>query len=193
MFSLYHGTTYEGAQDIIKNGYDYFKGAKAWDCSNPKHIYFYNPLKMLEIDLGIDSEDADDYDWEEARTRCIDYAKEGGDIQNALKKNPNSQVCVLEFIFDGENELEMLDVLGEDYSCENMGTASTLPVDFVNKFIKEKKVRIIIHYFKFMTTLTPFYLAGLFFNGHIKQALEKLEPETYDAVVLLQDTNYYSI
>lgn len=193
MFSLYHGTTYEGAQDILKNGYNYFKGMQAWNCSNPNHIYFYNPLKMLEYEMGLDVENVDANDWDDARNRCLMLAKESGDIQNALNPNPNNQVCVLEFVFDAENEIEMLGELGEDYSCENMETASVLPVEFINDCIKNKKVGIVIHYFKFIVTLTPFYLIGIFNNQYATQAMEKLEPEMYDTISILLDTDYYNI
>ena len=193
MFSLYHGTTYKGAQDILKNGYDYFKGMQAWNCSNPNHIYFYNPLKMLEYEMDLDVEDADANDWDDARNRCVMLAKESGDIQNALQETPDDQVCVLEFVFDAEDEIEMLGELEEDYSCENMELASTLPVEFINDCIKNKKVGVVIHYFKFITTLTPFYLIGIFNNQYAIQAMEKLEPEMYEAVSILLNTNHFNI
>lgn len=191
MLKLFHGTTLDGAEDIIKNGYDYFKGEKAWNCSNPKHVYFYNPIKMLESEMGLDLEDCTEEDFSDAENRCINYAKEAGDIQNALKENPNDQVCVLEFIFNDEIELEALNWLGDDYSCENMDLASTLPVDFLNECILNKKIGVIVHYFHFYTKLSIFYLINLFDNPYFVTAMEKLPKEEYDALMLLKDTDSY--
>lgn len=193
MLNLFHGTTLKGAEDIIKNGYDYFKGMQAWGCSNPKHMYFYNPIKMIEVEMGLDLENCDLDDWADAENRCVELAKGAGDIQNALQKKPDNQVCVLEFIFNEEVELEALNWLAEDYSCEYMDLANTLPVDFVNECIKNQKVGIIIHYFNFYVKLSPFYLISLINNPYFTLSLERLPKEEYDALMLLKETDYADI
>ena len=185
MYKLYHGTTVNGAKDIIENGYDYFKGQHPWSCSNPKHMYFYNPVKIVECDLGLDLEEATEDDYKDAENRAQQYAKEAADIVNALKENPDSQVCVMELIFDKEIELEMLNWLGEDYSCENMELASTLPVDFINDCIKNHKVKIIVYYYNFFTKLSLFYLLGIFNNSYAIQAMERLPKEEYNTLIML--------
>lgn len=193
MLNLFHGTTLKGAEDIIKNGYDYFKGNKAWNCSNPKHIYFYNPTKMLECELGITEDESSVDDWIEAERLCLSYAKENADIQNALSPNPDNQVCVLEFIFNDEIELEALNWLGDDYSCQNMELASTLPVEFLNECIKNKKVGIILHYFHFYSKLSLFYLVSLLDNPYMSTALEKLPKEEYDILRFLSSVDICEI
>lgn len=185
MYKLYHGTTVNGAKDIIENGYDYFKGQQPWSCSNPKHMYFFNPVKIVECDLGLDLEEATEDDYKDAENRAQQYAKEAADIVNALKENPDSQVCVMELIFDKEIELEMLNWLGEDYSCENMELASTLPVDFINDCIKNHKVKIIVYYYNFFTKLSLFYLLGIFNNSYAIQAMERLPKEEYNTLIML--------
>lgn len=190
MLNLFHGTTLKGAEDIIKNGYDYFKGTQPWSCSNPKHIYFYNPIKMLECEMGLDLESCDLDDWSDAENRCIQLSKESADIANALQEIPDDQVCVLEFIFNEEIELEALNWLGEDFSCENMDLASTLPVEFINDCIKNRKVGIIIHYFHFYIKLTPFYLISLTDNPYFSLSLEKMSKEEYNTLMLLKGVDY---
>ena len=189
MLNLFHGTTLKGAEDIIKNGYDYFKGNKAWNCSSPKHIYFYNPIKMLECELGIAEEESSIDDWIEAERLCLSYAKGNADIQNALSPNPDNQVCVLEFIFNDEIELEALNWLGDDYSCQNMEVASTLPVEFLNECIKNKKVGIVLHYFHFHSKLSLFYLVSLLDNPYMSTALENLPQEEYDTLKFLSSVD----
>lgn len=189
MYKLYHGTTVNGAKDIIENGYDYFKGQHPWSCSNPKHMYFYDIDKILECELGLDLEEATEDDYKDAENIAKQYAKESADIVNALKTNPDSNVCVMELIFDKEIELEMLNWLGEDYSCENMELASTLPVDFINDCIKNHKVKIIVYYYNFFTKLSLFYLLEIFNNPYATQAMEKLPKEYYDTLSRLLSTD----
>ena len=175
-FKLFHGTTFEGGQDIPRNGYDYGKGNSPWSCSDDARVYFYFPQTVLNRELGIDDEDATEDDWKEAEQKCLELANESAQIAQALLPNPQNRTCVLEFIFPDTPKFmhNVYDYIVDDESCENMVLSNSIDASIINKMIKERKCEVVVHYFPFYPKLSLFYLSSLVDNSYFQEAFERM-------------------
>ena len=193
-FSLFHGTTFEGGMNIPVNGYN--PDTNIWNCSDEMKMYFYFPLTILNRDFDLDEDEAEESDWENAQFKCMDLAKESGQIAEAFSESPHNYSCVIEFRFPDtdENMREVYDYIEEDYSCPNMECANCIGIGIINKAIKEKRCEIIVHYFPFYSKLSLFYLVPLTKNQFLEASIEKLPGEEYEALMLLSEVDIpYSI
>ena len=193
-FSMFHGTTFEGGQNIPIHGYN--PDTNIWNCSDEMKMYFYFPLTILNRDFGLDEDEAEESDWENAQFRCMDLAKESGQIAEAFSESPHDYSCVIEFRFPDtdENMKEVYDYIEEDYSCPNMECANCIGIGIINKAIKEKRCEIVVHYFPFYSKLSLFYLVPLVKNQFLEASIEKLPGEEYEALMLLSEVDIpYSI
>ena len=193
-FSMFHGTTFEGGQNIPIHGYN--PDTNIWSCSDEMKMYFYFPLTILNRDFGLDEDEAEESDWENAQFRCMDLAKESGQIAEAFSESPHDYSCVIEFRFPDtdENMKEVYDYIEEDYSCPNMECANCIGIGIINKAIKEKRCEIVVHYFPFYSKLSLFYLVPLVKNQFLEASIEKLPGEEYEALMLLSEVDIpYSI
>lgn len=193
-FSLFHGTTFEGGKDIPVNGYN--PDTNIWDCSDEMKMYFYFPLTILNREFNLDEDEAEEAEWENAQFKCMDLAKESGQIAEAFSESPHNYSCVIEFRFPDtdENMREVYDYIEEDYSCPNMECANCIGIGIINKAIKEKRCEIIVHYFPFYSKLSLFYLVPLTKNQFLEASIEKLPGEEYEALMLLSEVDIpYSI
>ena len=193
-FSMFHGTTFEGGQNIPIHGYN--PGTNIWNCSDEMKMYFYFPLTILNRDFDLDEDEAEESDWENAQFRCMDLAKESGQIAEAFSESSHYYSCVIEFRFPDtdENMKEVYDYIEEDYSCPNMELANAIGIGIINKAIKEKRCEIIVHYFPFYSKLSLFYLVPLTKNQFLEASIEKLPGEEYEALMLLSEVDIpYSI
>lgn len=188
-FSLFHGTSFEGGKDIPIHGYH--PNSTIWDCSDDGKMYFYFPLTILNREFDLDEDEAEEAEWENAQFKCMDLAKESGQIAEAFSENPHNYSCVIEFRFPDtdENMREVYDYIEEDYSCPNMELANTIEIGIINKAIKEKRCEIVVHYFPFYSKLSLFYLVPLFTNEQLQHSLEMLPNEEYDVLKLLSEAN----
>ena len=193
-FSMFHGTTFEGGQNIPIHGYN--PDTNIWNCSDEMKMYFYFPLTILNRDFGLDEDEAEESDWENAQFRCMDLAKESGQIAEAFSESPHDYSCVIEFRFPDtdKNMKEVYDYIEEDYSCPNMECANCIGIGIINKAIKEKRCEIVVHYFPFYSKLSLFYLVPLVKNQFLEASIEKLPGEEYEALMLLSEVDIpYSI
>lgn len=193
-FSLFHGTTFEGGKDIPVNGYH--PNNTIWGCSDEMKMYFYFPLTILNREFDLDEDEAEEAEWENAQFKCMDLAKESGQIAEAFSENPHNYSCVIEFRFPDtdENMREVYDYIEEDYSCPNMECANCIGIGIINKAIKEKRCEIVVHYFPFYSKLSLFYLIPLVKNQFLEASIEKLPGEEYEALMLLSEVDIpYSI
>ena len=188
-FSMFHGTTFEGGQNIPIHGYN--PDTNIWNCSDEMKMYFYFPLTILNREFDLDEDEAEESDWENAQFRCMDLAKESGQIAEAFSESPHDYSCVIEFRFPDtdENMKEIYDYIEEDYSCPNMELANAIGIGIINKAIKEKRCEIVVHYFPFYSKLSLFYLVPLFTNEQLQHSLEMLPNEEYEALMLLSEIN----
>ena len=195
VFKLFHGTTFEGGQDIPRNGYDYDKGNSPWSCSDDARVYFYFPQTVLNRELGVDDEDATEDEWKEAEQKCLELANESAQIAQALLPNPQNRTCVLEFIFPDTPEFmhNVYDYIAEDWSCENMNLANSIDVSIINKMIKERKCEIVVHYFPFFPKLSLFYLGSLVDNPYFQEAFEKMNKIDQVSLSLVGKIDYWQI
>ena len=188
-FSLFHGTSFEGGKNIPIHGYN--PDTNIWGCSDEMKMYFYFPLTILNREFDLDEDEAEESEWENAQFRCMDYAKESGQIAEAFSENPHNYSCVIEFHFPttDENMREVYDNIEEDYSCPNMEYANCIGIGIINKAIKEKRCEIVVHYFPFYSKLSLFYLVPLVKNQFLEASIEKLPGEEYEALMLLSEAN----
>lgn len=193
-FSLFHGTTFEGGKNIPVNGYH--SNSTIWDCSDDEKMYFYFPLTILNREFDLDEDEAEESEWENAQFKCMDLAKESGQIAEAFSESPHNYSCVIEFRFPDtdENMREVYDYIEEDYSCPNMECANCIGIGIINKAIKEKRCEIVVHYFPFYSKLSLFYLVPLVKNQFLEASIEELPGEEYEALMLLSEVDIpYSI
>lgn len=104
---LYHGTTKEAYESILKEGFG--EGKTVWNCSDNDVTYFFTEEKVKK------SERLDDEDEEEIQNRCIERALESAQLTAAFSGSQFQELYVLKIEIDDE-EIEIYD----DESCPNM-------------------------------------------------------------------------
>ena len=176
---LYHGTTLEAMQEIIKGKYDPNK--TNWDCSNPGNMYCWDE------DLLAEWEDVEE---DEKERLCLERANEDAQIANAVLENPNDLTYVLKFELENDlyKELEKGKFIYKDESCENMYGSIEFDSCKLNQLIKEKKIHITVYTFKFYVKMSLFYLISLIDNPYFQETLEKMPSFDYEALQKLSKT-----
>lgn len=112
---VYHGTTEEGYNNILKNGFK--DTAKVWNCSENNTLYVYPLDKIIKIN-GLEDETPKDQ-----QNRAIQTAFENAFLAAAQKRSTDKYVYVIEMDVD-------IDLLEDDLSCANMNdTASTIDIN----------------------------------------------------------------
>ena len=169
MFKMYHGTTFENAKNIMKNGFESIN--HNWEPSVDNMVYFMNPASI---------ENNEDCDSEFAENEAMRIANEEGQIANALLNNPSPLTSVIEIQIPNE----YLDCFENDDSCPNMVNADQVKLKDVNKILKDPRAAVIPHYFEFYPKLSLFYLVNLIDNEYI-DLCNKLNDIDYQALTLL--------
>lgn len=184
---LYHGTTIEGMRNIVCGRYD--PDETVWSCSGFGYMYAYDLEKWAEAE-GYENENL-----EVQINDCAIRTNETAQIANAIRTDPYSQTCVIEFgisdeLYDYAVEKEYIE---PDNSVENMADCGAVQVDacWLNKMIKLGRLDMRIFYYKFNRNLTPFYISGLFDNPYFEETLEKLPHEMYEAVKFLHENGIF--
>ena len=180
MKNLYHGTTFEAMQEIIKGKYD--PDETNWHCSNPGNMYCWDE------DLLTEWEDVEE---ENEKVRlCLERANENAQIANAILERPHDLTYVLKFELEDDlyKELEEDKFIYKDESCENMYGSIEFDGCKLNQLIKEKKIRITVYVFKFFVKMSLFYLSSLVDNPYFQETLEKMPSFDYEALQKLSRT-----
>lgn len=184
MFTLFHGTTLKGYQDIVNGKYDSSKGNNPWNCSDSNKIYFYDPVAILNTEYDSDSKHK-----QEANEMAQRLANEAGQIANAPSETPDNRTVVLEFIFADDN-IYFEDV-EEDLSCPNMCWAVQIDADKFNELIRNGKCSIKIHFYKFYPKMSLCYLVPLVDNDYFN--LEALTNDEKDLLLKLKNMECYTL
>lgn len=151
MQSLFHGTSFEAAQDILKNG---FKDADTvWNCSDDNSTYFWSLQRVIELD-----EISADDDLEYQKHSVITRAFESATIPASLYSTAN-KIIVLEIEFPDDFEIE------PDTSCDNMETSGAVEIN--NSDVNQYGKIVAIHTADFSPRLSLYYLSGLVKNHYI--------------------------
>lgn len=107
----YHGTTVESAIELLSDG---IKERAIWNCSEENDLYVWEENETYEANYG-DDEDV-------TNEAAIRNAFESGKCALAFSVDPQKIAVVLEFDFP-------LEVLENDYSCDNMAGSGAKVVD----------------------------------------------------------------
>ena len=138
---IYHGTSYENGQNILKNGWN--PKNKVWNVSNDDCVYFYYSSGDKK-ELGQE----DDI--------LIEMALQSAQIAAATNHSNSTSLYVFSIDID-DSELECL----KDYSCDNMSNvALEIPVEI----LKNKKIEYKIYKNVFCPSLSLVYLSFLNIN-----------------------------
>lgn len=136
---IYHGTSYENAQNILKNGWNPEK--KVWNTSDNDCVYFYYSSGNGEEFFGQE----DEY--------LIQRALESAQITAAINHSTSSSLYVLSIDID-EKYIEDL----KDYSCDGMSdVALEIPV----AILRNKKIEYQVFENTFCPSLGLMYLKEL--------------------------------
>lgn len=142
---IYHGTSYENAQNILRNGWDTLTYPKTWTVSATNHIYFYY--------------DRDDEGEDETRDiQLMRQALESAMITAALHHSSSKDLCVFCVDLDlTEDEITSL----KDCSCPGMDdVALEVPI----WMLRGKTFEYRIFENVFIPSATLLYLASLNFD-----------------------------
>lgn len=176
---LFHGTTVNAMEEIIKGNYnpDY----TIWNCSDDCYMYVWEQTELCETEDWDDSEFPND--------GCIERANESAQIANAILDKPFNATVVIQFEIPNNlfNELIKEETLKKDDSCENTYGKMQIRSTKINRLIKEKKIGITVYYFPFYVKLSLFYLTSLVDNPYITDTFECMNRNDYDALMLLKD------
>ena len=153
MKTYIHGTSYENALDIFKNGFKSENKDMIWECSNSNMLYVRNRK--------------DEYEDEDNLFLAI----EAGQIAAAKLNSFSTKIGII--------EIEMSDEISEncvsdDTSCENMYGCFEINIDELNKYIKKGEASAVIYVYEnaYIPYLRPFYLTGVKLSYmNIKDAL----------------------
>lgn len=166
MRTFYHGTSYENALNIIKNG---FGGKTApektiWNCSNNSRTY------LAESD-----------EFEEGFELAISAAKTAA----AYYDSKSTKIAVFEFQIPEEVVEEYL---LPDRSCPNMDDCYTIENEDLNELINLHRIGMKVRWYEdsYQPFLRAFYLSGLckdYFN------LEMLEPALIDCIDVIENSD----
>lgn len=119
--TIYHGTSADNLESILKSGLLTNAGEKIWNVSEDK-VYCYDSTKLAELE-GSDPQDKEEL----AFSRAFENAQCG------LGKSKDCRAIIVIAEID-ENELE------DDFSCPNMEHASCVSRDIKLSEIKEIRV-----------------------------------------------------
>lgn len=135
---IYHGTSFENGQSILKNGWN--TNNQNWYVSNNDCVYFYYSSRDNEDFLG--------------DKHLIFKALESAQITAALKHSQSTSLYVFSIEID-EEEIEDL----KDYSCENMDSvALEIPIEV----LLNKKIEYQLYENVFCPSLSLMYLNSIY-------------------------------
>lgn len=158
MKTYMHGTDYESAMNILKNGLSSAKET-VWTCSNPRMIY---------------CRDAED---EDAQWLSI----ESGQIASAYKDLKVTEVCILRILIP-DNIAE--EIVEDDNSVpdKRMYGCYQIDIDVLNDYIRNGDVKLYVDIYSnaYVPYLRPFYLAYL--NTEIIQFNDKLLTQAIEVI-----------
>lgn len=136
--TLYHGTNYEAAMNIIENGFE--SPDTIWSCSEDTMTYF-----IRETD--------DEY-------YALQFAIDAAKISAAHFNSQSTAICVFKIeISDDIFDDEFL----PDISCENMNDCYCIESDRLNKLVDTSVIKMSLLRISdaYNMWLRPFYLTGL--------------------------------
>lgn len=169
---LFHGSACK-PEIIIHNGFDNIPGV--WNCSEYNQVYFYELKRWCKCE-GYELTDESVYNI------IVRRANEQGQIQNAVKENPEHVTYVYEFHFPEE----FAEFLETDESCENMEHFGAVQVNMatVNKYMQQEKCKLIIHTFPFSIKCSLLYITGMVDNPNFDMdSLDDFEQEILKSLV----------
>lgn len=167
MFSMLHGTSYENAENILKEGFQDVE--KTWYISNEEKAYFIDPSIIIK-------ENPKEYE-NYAKEDALYYANEQGQITAAIQKSNFDSTIVLELIFEDFNFYKNFE---PDSSCE-CSYSKEINLDILNQEIQKGKVKFKIWSFDFLSSGRILYLFGLKDNlENLTEGLDIYEMETIE-------------
>ena len=140
----YHGTSYEAAMNIIKDGFN--SPDTIWSCSDDCNTYIIH-------DKYFDDDDYDEYE-------AVEFAISAARISAAYTNSKSDHIAII--IFDIPEDIAESYVL-QDSSCENMPDCYQIDSDDLNDLMDKDKIAVQVRIFEnsYNQWLRPFYLAGL--------------------------------
>lgn len=187
---LYHGTTEEGMNEIIHGNYD--PERIIWSCSSPGYMYCYEENALCESEC-MDEDEPDSV----RKGFCTQRANESAQVANAILPKPHDKTYVIQFILDDDVYDELIEegYLEPDCSCENMEDYGSMAFDSctLNQLIKDHKIKMRVFVFSFCVKMSLMYLAGIASNSYFEETLEKLPSVEYDALQIMQKTEWWRL
>lgn len=137
MKTYFHGTSYENALNILRDGF-LDEPDRIWTCSNDDKMYFR------------------DADSEDAKFLCI----ESGKITAAYTDSNSTLIALI--IMEMSDELAD-EIMEEDDSCENMYDSYQIDLVDLRKYILSNDIGIKIQMYAdcYIPYLRPFYLTNI--------------------------------
>ena len=166
MKTLFHGTTLENYESILKNGFSP-RTDKTWECSDDRTIYFYDMDKDVN---GCEDET-------EQREDCIRRCFENSQISASIQNFTGSKLVVFEIEIASE-------YCEDDYSCDNMSDAATcVDIDYLDvSMIKNVYVSE-----AYNPSLRMFYISPLYNNEQLnKEVFNDLELQAFEIIANAQ-------
>lgn len=138
MKTYVHGTSYENAMNIIKNGFTDEKKNTIWSCSDPGMIYV---------------RDADN---EDTKHCCI----ECGQITAAKEDSKSDKIALIKIEIPDKIAYELAE---DDISCPGMDDCYQIDIKALNEYIIQGKINLSVDVYKdaYIPCLMPFYLCNL--------------------------------
>jgi hypothetical protein len=150
MTKIYHGTTMENYESILKDGFQHDTDCLTWDnASDSDYIYFWNPKDVKKAYLN------DDSTMQEAIEESKRQAAESAKITAAVFKSRYERVVILEMEVNSK-------YISPDDSCENMSGAVKVNCDNLKPSMIKN-----VYYSDFVPSASLFYLVGLIDNQNI--------------------------
>lgn len=159
MKEFVHGTSYEAAKNILKNGFK-TKGKKTiWNCSDTNYIY------ARQIYNEEDYEEEGYVEKDETLSEAIDSAL----IASAFFDSKNKKIAIIHFFIPSSILEEDPYLVNEDSSCEIDGTVQ-IDIDELNYYLEKGKIKVTIDFYDdiYKKECRLFYLSWIYKNKHFK-------------------------
>ncbi len=165
MRTFMHGTSYESAMNIVKNGFQPVK--TVWNKASDEDMFYVREITDC---------DEDDY---EAKTLCI----ENGQIAAAISDSKDERLALV--ILEINDDVAE-DIVWQDESCGERMIHESFQIDKdeLNDAINSGKCKVKVEIYKdgYLPMLRVFYLQGLLENMHIDLSDEPILYETLCAI-----------
>ena len=165
MRTFMHGTSYESAMNIMKNGFQPVE--TIWNGASDEDMFYVREVT-----------DCDEYNYE-AKTLCI----ESGQIAAAVSDSKDERLALVILQIDDD---VAEDIVWQDESCGERMIHESFQIDKddLNDAISSGKCRVKVEIYKdgYLPMLRVFYLNGLLDNMYIDLSDEPILYETLRAI-----------